>query len=44
MKTEIIKINPKEYGLEDTQVITIEQAFASKSQNVMGLLIFMSKL
>lgn len=38
MKTEIIKINPKEYGLEDTQVITIEQAFAPKITERDGLI------
>jgi len=32
MKTEIVKIDPKEYGLEVSQVATIEQAFLPKIQ------------
>ena len=27
---ELMKIDPKEYGLEQNQVLTIEQAFAPK--------------
>jgi hypothetical protein len=30
MSTELVKVNPKEYGLEDNQVQTIEQAFLPK--------------
>lgn len=32
MKTEIIKVDPKEFGLESNQVTTIEQAFLPKIQ------------
>jgi len=38
MSTEITKIDPKEYGLEETQVQTIEQAFAPKIAERDGLL------
>jgi len=38
MSTEITKIDPKEYGLEETQVQTIEQAFAPKIAERDGLI------
>jgi len=37
MNTEIVKIDPKEYGLDDVQVVTIEQAFAPKIAERDGL-------
>lgn len=37
METTLAKIDPKEYGLEETQVATIEQAFAPKIAERDGL-------
>ena len=37
MSTELTKVDPKEFGLDDVQVLTIEQAFAPKIAERDGL-------